>query len=87
MVSDIFMGIALFSVIWGVVSAIAMASYLSRKGHKISIVFFRLFIMKYVHQYSKITTEENGKPGSWFYIYVISMNLALVSVIIGLVLK
>ena len=57
--SSLFIAIALISVIWGVVSAIVMASYLSSRGHKISILFFRLFVMKYIHQYSKITTAEN----------------------------
>ncbi|MBN2070137.1 MAG: hypothetical protein JW814_01670 [Candidatus Krumholzibacteriota bacterium] len=85
--SSVFIGIALVSLITGIVSAIVMAAYLSNRGHKVSILFFRLFIMKYIHQYSKITTAENGKPGFWFYLYIISMNLALVTAIVGLVLK
>ena len=87
MVSNIFIAVALISAVWGIVSAIVMASYLSAKGHKISVLFFRLFIMKYIHQYSKITTQENGKPGVWFYSYIVAMNLALVTSIVGLILK
>jgi hypothetical protein len=85
--STVLFGIAVASVVWGIVSAIAMASYIARRGHKINILFFRLLIFKYIHQYSEITTQESGKPGGWFYSYITSMNLALVCVIIGVVLK
>jgi hypothetical protein len=85
--SNVFFGIAIASVAWGIVSAIAMASYISRRGHKVSMLFFRLLIFKYIHQYSELTTQENGKPGAWFYSYITSMNLALVCAIIGVVLK
>jgi len=85
--SNVFLGIAIASVIWGIVSAIAMASYVARRGHKVSLLFLRLLIFKYIHQYSEITTQENGKPGAWFYSYITSMNLALICAIIGVVLK
>ena len=85
--SEIILGLAIVSVFWGVVSAIVIASFLSRRGHKISFLFFRLLILKYIHQYSEITTKENGKPGFWFYSYIISMNLALILAIVGLALK
>lgn len=85
--SNIFFGIALASVIWGIVSAIAMASFISKRGHKINLLFFRLFILKYIHQYSEITKQENGNPGAWFYSYITAMNLALVCAVIGAVLK
>lgn len=85
--SNVFLGIAIGSVIWGIVSAIAMASYVARRGHKVSLLFLRLLIFKYIHQYSEITTQENGKPGAWFYSYITSMNLALICAIIGVVLK
>ena len=85
--SNVFFGIAIVSVVWGIVSAIVMASYISRRGHKISILLFRLLIFKYIHQYYEITTLENGKPGAWFYSYITSMNLALVCAIVGAVLK
>jgi len=82
--NDYIFGLALISVIWGIVSAIVMAAYVSRKGYKISLVFFRLYILKYIHQYSRITTEENGRPGIWFYSFIIAMNLALAIAIIGI---
>jgi hypothetical protein len=59
----------------------------SKRGHRINLLFFRLLIFRYIHQYSEITTQENGRPGAWFYSYIASMNLALVCAIIGAVLK
>lgn len=87
MLSDIFIGIALAGVAWGIVSAMVIASYLSSRGRKINFIFFRILILKYIHDYYEITLEENGKPGPWFYSYVVSMNLALVSAVIGLALR
>ena len=85
--SNIFFGIAILSVIWGIVSALVMASYISRRGYKISILLFRLLIFKYIRQYYEITAKENGQPGIWFYSYIISMNLALVCAVLGAIVK
>jgi hypothetical protein len=86
-VSEIFLVSALICVFWGVVSSINITVFLSRRGVKINFFLYRLLIFKYVHQYSQITTEENGKPGFWFYSYVVSMNLALVLAIVGALFK
>jgi hypothetical protein len=85
--SNVLFGIAIVGVVWGIVSVIAMVSYISKRGHKISILFIRLLMFKYVHQYSVITRQENGKSGGWFYSFIVSMNFALVCVIIGALLK
>lgn len=63
---------------------IAMA--LQKRGVKVNWIFLRLFIIKYIGQYRKITLKETGKVGSLFYSFVISMNLALITGIIGIVL-
>ena len=78
---------ALISVIFGIVFMIMIASFLSNRGIKINYIFFRLYIIKYIHQYRKITMEENGKPGNLFYGFIVSMNLALVLAVIGIILK
>jgi hypothetical protein len=43
--------------------------------------------IKYVSQYKRVTEKENGKPGPWFYSFVVSMNLTWALAIIGFVLK
>ena len=83
--SDVFFALAIVGVFWGIVSSIVISSFLSRRGVKINLLFFRILVLKYVHQYHSITTQENGKPGPWFYSYIISMNLALLFVILGMV--
>lgn len=85
--SNLFFGLALLSVVWGIVSSIVIASYLSKRGVHINILFFRILVLRYIHQYHEITKRERGRPGPWFYSYIISMNLALVLVIIGVVLR
>jgi len=85
--SDLFFALAILSVVWGVVSSILIASFLSKRGIKINLLFFRILVLKYIHQYHSITTQENGKPGPWFYSYIISMNLALVFVVLGMLLN
>ena len=84
---ELILGLAIISVGWGVVSSIAITSYLSKKGHKINYLFLRVLILKYLHQYSKITKEETGKIGGWFWSYIISMNLALLFALIGFIFK
>jgi len=78
--------IAILFVCWGIVAAINIASYVAKHGHKINVLFFRIMIYKYIHQYSEITKQKTGKIGPWFYHYVIAMNLALILVIIGIIL-
>ena len=85
--SNLFFVLAIISAVCGVFSSIVITSWLSKRGIKINYPFIRVLIIKYVHQYRKITQQEGGKPGPWFYSYVISMNLALVFTIAGFVLK
>ena len=85
--SNLFLVLAFISVISGVVSSIVITSLLSERGIKINYPFIKVLIIKYVHQYRKITLQETGKPGPWFYSFVISMNLALTFAIIGITLK
>jgi len=79
--------LAIISALWGIFSSLVMASFLSKNGVKINYLFFRVLMLKYIHQYRKITEQENGRPGWWFYSFVISINLALVSAIAGIALR
>ncbi len=85
--SEILFSLAIISVVWGVVSAIVISTYLSQRGVKINILFFRIMVLKYIHQYHEVTKRENGRPGPWFYSYIISMNLALVLAVIGFIIR
>jgi len=85
--SSLFFALAIVSVAWAVVSSIVISSFLSKRGVKINLLFFRILVLKYIHQYHKITVQEKGKPGPWFYSYIISINLALICAIIGMLLN
>jgi len=85
--STFFFILAIISVICGIVFSLMITSFLSRHGIKINYVFLRLYLLKYIHQYRKLTVEQNGKPGNLFYAFVFSMILALVFAAIGIVLK
>ena len=86
-ISNLFFGMALISVGWGIVSMIAMTNFVSERGTKINFFLYRIYIIKYVNQYKQITQEEDGRPGPWFYSFLISMNFALVLTIVGAILK
>jgi hypothetical protein len=85
--SYLFFILAILSAVWGVASSIVIASFLSKRGIKINWLFFRILVLKYIHQYHQITRQEHGKPGPWFYSYITSMILALIFVILGVVVK
>ena len=82
-----FLILTIISVICGVVFSLMITSYLSKHGIKINYLLIRLYLPKYIHQYRKLTIEENGKPGNLFYAVIVSWSLALVFIIIGIVLK
>jgi hypothetical protein len=74
--------IGLVCVVWAVVAAILIAVDLNRRGVSVSVVWLRLMILKYLHEYAKITREETGHVGPLFYHYVVPLNVALVIVVV-----
>ena len=85
---EILLGIAIVSALCGVASAVMIAGALQRRGVKINWVWLRLLILsKYLGRYREVTRQETGRTGPLFYSYVISMNLALVTAIVGLALR
>jgi hypothetical protein len=64
-----------------------IVSKLSRKGVKINIIFLRLLFPKYVHQYKKMVSLETGKESPLYYVWLVSINLALVLYIVGILIK
>lgn len=74
-------------VVWAVVAALLIAADLKRRGQHVSFVWLRLMILQYLHQYARITREQEGRVGPLFYHYVIPLNLALVLVVVLAVLS
>ena len=84
--SNLLLGFAIFCTLWGVVSMVLIAEALRKRNMKVNWIFLKVLIIKYVGQYRKITLQETGKVGPLYYSFVVSMNLALVTAIIGIVL-
>jgi hypothetical protein len=85
--SDILLGLALVFVGVFVIFAIMIVNEVSKRGVKISFLWLRLYIIKYIHEYRKLTKEETGKVGPLYYPCVVSVNLALICAIAGLLLR
>ena len=86
--SNVFVAVAILSVLWGTASAIMITAALQKRGIKINWVFLRiLFLTKYLGQYREVTRQETGRTGPLFYSYIISMNVALVTAVVGVLLR
>jgi hypothetical protein len=70
-----------------VIFSIMIVNEVSKRGIKINFFLLRLYIIKYIHQYKQITKKETGKIGPLYYPCIVSVNLALVCAIAGLILK
>lgn len=82
----ILFALLLFFMSIHVASAMMMYQYLIQRGEKISIFLMRLKIFSAISKYRKATKKESGQTGYLFYVWVISVNLALTSFIIMVVL-
>ena len=82
----ILVGCLLACALWAVTAALLIARDLDRRGMPVSFVWLRLMILKYLHQYVKITRQETGRVGPLFYHYVVPLNVALVLAVAMLVI-
>jgi hypothetical protein len=70
--------LAVISLITYIVATMMIYDFLKKRGKNVSFVFLRLFMISYAHEYSRITRSETGRTGYLFYLWIISINLALV---------
>ena len=70
-----------------VIFSILIVNEVSKRGVKINFFLLRLYIIKYIHQYRKLTKQETGKVGPLYYPCIISVNLAWVCAIAGFLLR
>ena len=78
----VLIAVGLICVVWAVVAAILIAAEVRKRGVSVSFVWLRLMILKYLHEYARLTREETGRVGALFYHYVVPLNVALVIVVI-----
>jgi len=84
---NILIGLAVICVIWAVVASLMMARDLQKRGVAVSIIWLRVLILNYLHQYSTITKKESGHVGPLFYHYVVPLNVVLVVVVLVAVMS
>ncbi len=82
----ILISLLLFFMVIHVASGMKMYIYAVNKGVKPSFFLLRLKIFSAVDKYRLITKQELGKTGYLFYVWIISVNLALTSFIALLLL-
>lgn len=70
-----------------IIFSIIIVHEVSKRGVKINFFWLRLYIIKYIHLYRKLTKEETGKVGPLYFPCIISVNLAWVCAIAGFLLK
>ncbi|RLD78439.1 MAG: hypothetical protein DRJ10_07590 [Bacteroidetes bacterium] len=70
-----------------VISSILIYSYIQKKGENPSFLLIRLFLFSYVAKYRGISKEETGQTGRLYYYWIISINLALLSFVVFVILK
>ena len=77
--------VSIIAFIW---ATIMIYAFLKERSKKIeSFVFIDLFVFRYINRYKAITKKETGKTGYLFYIWIISVNLALLCFLIFLIKK
>ena len=74
---SLLIALILIAAAWAVATSILIARYLERRGHSISILWFRAMIFKYIGQYRQITRQETGRVGPLFYHYVVPLLVLL----------
>lgn len=79
--------IGVVAVVWYVVTTILIYEALRRRGEKVNFLILRMFAPVYAEQYKKYTREETGKVGPLFYHWILSINIALLVVILMLIQK
>ena len=79
---NIFTTIAILAVIWYIITTLRIYDFLEKRNIPVSFLLLRLFAPKYANQYKEITRTESGKVGALFYHWIISINIALLAVVL-----
>jgi hypothetical protein len=85
--ATVFAVLAFASVGLGVVFSIMIVHEVSKRGVKISFLWLRLYLIKYIHQYQQLTRKETGRPGPLYYPCIVSYQMALVFAVVYLLVR
>lgn len=76
---SIYLTVMLVFALIFVISTMMIASYLQKKGEKVHFLWIKLMMISYADKYRKVTKAETGRVGVLYYVWIISVNLALLS--------
>ncbi len=77
--------LAIISAIYGITFTMLITTYLSNHGTKINYWLIRMKMLHYVNPYRRLTIENNGKTGNYFYGFIVSWSLTLIFLAIGII--
>ncbi len=86
-VTIVCVSMAIYCVIWYVVTTILIYENLRRRGEKVNFILLRMFAPWYASRYKTITKTETGRVGTLFYQWVISINLTMVLVLTAILIN
>jgi len=86
-ITTVLLTLAALCGIWAAVSAVLLTRSLDQRGLTTPFPFIRLFLFRNLGRYREITRSETGNVGPLFYSYVISINVALVLVMIAVAVR
>jgi hypothetical protein len=84
--SGLFLFGAVTYAVVGVAAALWMLRELRRRGVEVDWLLLRLRFFRYLEEYKRTTLREAGRVGMPYYVYLVSMLLALACAVVGLVL-
>ena len=71
--------------IWNVVITLLVYEALRRRNYPVSFLWLRVAILKYLGQYRDVTRQETGHTGHLYYQWFVSINLAALGVLVGII--
>ena len=77
---------AVVYAVMGVVAAMLMLRELRRRGVEVDWPRLRLHFFRYLEEYRELTRRETGETKLLYYLYIVSMLLALACAVVALVL-
>ncbi len=84
---NILLILVLFFASLFVIILLLICNYLDKKGEDPSYLLMRLFLFSYIAKYRSISKKETGQTSYLYYYWIISINLALISFMVFVIIK
>jgi hypothetical protein len=79
--------LAICCAAWGTVASIMITNFLDKRGIKTPFLLLRLYILRNIGHYKKITFDETGRPGKLYYHCVLAFIAALIFALAALAIR